>query len=246
MELRGASALVTGASSGIGRAAAVALAARGAQLKLTGRDEGALEAVAKVTGGQWLAADLGTSDGVDRLAEWAEPVDLLVNNAGFGWAGPLSSMDLDRAEEMVRVNLVAPLRLTGLLLPGMIGRERGHVVSVASIAGHVGVGWEAVYSATKAGLVAMTESLRYELRGLGVGASVVSPGPVRTAFFERAGHPYGRRFPRPIRAERVGAAIVRAARFDLPEVFVPRWMAFPAWLHGAWPWLYRRGAGRYG
>jgi short-subunit dehydrogenase len=238
--LEGTTALVTGASSGIGRATVRSLARAGVRVKLTGRDEAALREVAGGIEGSWLAADLALSDDVDRVAVWAGGVDILVNNAGLGWAGPLSAIPLERAEEMVRVNLLAPIRLTGLLLPGMLERERGHVVNIGSIAGHVGVGWEAVYSATKAGLIALSDSLRVETRGLGVGVSVVSPGPVDTGFFQRAGHPYERRFPRMVKPERVARWVVRAIRYDLAQVFVPSWLSFPAWLHGAAPFLYRR------
>jgi short-subunit dehydrogenase len=128
----------------------------------------------------------------------------------------------------------------------MVDRGVGHVVNVASIAGHVGVRFEAVYSATKAGLIAFSESLRYELASSGVGVTVVSPGAVRTAFFEREGRPYDRSFPRPVGPERVARAVIRAVERDRPQVFIPRWMAFPAWFHGAWPSLYRRLAARYG
>ena len=142
---------------------------------------------------------------------------------------------------VVRREMEEKLRpILPLLLPSMIERGRGHVVNVASIAGHVGVGWEAVYSATKAGLVTLSESVRVETRGLGIGVSVVSPGPVDTAFFERAGHAYERRLPRKVRPERVARWIVRAIRYDLAQVFVPTWLAFPSWLHGAVPILYRR------
>jgi short-subunit dehydrogenase len=240
MDLHGRIALVTGASSGIGLATAAELARRGMRVKVTGRNAGVLDALASRIGGASLVADLIRAEEVERVASWAEPVDLLVNNAGIGWAGPLSAIPLERAEEMIRLNLLAPVRLTGSLLPGMIERGRGHVVNVASIAGHLGVGWEAVYAATKAGLIALSESLRAELRGLGVGVSVVSPGPVDTAFFERAGHPYERRFPRLVTPERVARWIARAVRHDLDQVFVPHWLAFPAWLHGAFPALYRR------
>jgi short-subunit dehydrogenase len=105
---------------------------------------------------------------------------------------------------------------------------------------------EAAYVSTKAGLIGFSESLRYELLGTGVRISVVSPGVVQTAFFERRGHPYDRRFPRPISPERVAETIVRAIRSGRPQLFVPRWLAFPVWLRGTWPGLYRVLAGRFG
>jgi short-subunit dehydrogenase len=246
MRIAGSTALVTGASRGIGRATALELARRGARIKATGRDAAALDDVARRTGGEWLAADLERPEEVDRLAEWADPVDLLVNNAGFGVTVPFQSLDPAAADALIRVNLLAPIRLARLLLPGMIERGTGHIVNVASVAGHVGVAGEAVYSATKAGLIALSESLRYEVRSLGIGVTVVSPGVVRTAFFDRAGHPYDRAFPRLIRPERAARAIARAVRQDRAQVYVPGWIALPIWLHGAVPWLYRRGAARYG
>jgi short-subunit dehydrogenase len=246
MHLEGRTALITGASSGIGRATAIALARRGATVRLTGRDTAALEAVAKETRGSFLSADLADPDAADRVAEWAGPVDILVNNAGFGWLGSFTLMDRDRAEELVRVNLMAPVHLTAAIVPGMVERGLGHVVNIASIAGHVGVRHEAVYSATKAALIAFSESLRYELAGTGVGVSVVSPGLVRTSFFDREGHPIDRRFPRPVKPERVAAAIVGAVQRNRAEVFVPGWMTIPARIRGAMPRLFRRMAARFG
>lgn len=246
MDVRGRTALVTGASGGIGRATALELARLGAFVKLTGRAEAALREAARATGGTYLVADLARPEEVDRLAAWAGDVDVLVNNAGVGWAGRFAEMPPERAEEVVAVNLLAPLRLTRALLPGMLARGRGHVVNVASIAGHVGPGEEAVYAATKAALIAFSESLRYELAGTGVGVSVVSPGVVRTAFFDREGSPYARRFPRMVGPEVVARAVVRAVREERAEVFAPRWFALPAWLRGAFPGLYRRLQGRFG
>ena len=147
---------------------------------------------------------------------------------------------------MVRVNLGAPVRLTRALIPGMLERRRGHVVNVASVAGHVGVPDEAVYAATKAGLITFSDSLRYELDGTGVGVSVVSPGVVDTPFFERRGRAYDRRFPKPIATELVAEAILRAIRTGKPQVFVPAWGSFPARLRGGLPGLYRTLARRFG
>jgi short-subunit dehydrogenase len=242
--------LITGASSGIGRATATRLAREGARVVALGRDGAALDAVAKETSATVVQADLSLPDEVDRAAaesiSAAGRVDVLVNNAGEGWAGSFTEMEPERAERLVRTNLLGPVRLTRALLPGMRERGRGHIVNVSSIAGHVGVRDEAVYAATKAGLIAFSESLRQELVETGVGVSVVSPGVVSTAFFQRRGRPYARRSPKPIHPDRVAEAISHAIRTGKPQVFVPRWMAFPAWLRWAWPWLYRIGARRLG
>jgi short-subunit dehydrogenase len=250
MQIRGALCLVTGATSGIGRATAVRLAAEGAGLVLAGRDEAELRAAARQTGGIPLRSDLSEPEEADRLAAEATKaagrIDILVNNAGEGWAGAFAEMDPDRADRLLRVNLEAPIRLTRALLPGMLEREAGHVVNVASIAGHVGVRDEAVYASSKAALIAFTESLRYELRGSAVGVSVVSPGVVQTSFFDRRGRPYERRFPKPTAAEDVAGAIVHAIERNRAEVFVPRWLGFPARLRGALPSLYRSLHGRFG
>jgi short-subunit dehydrogenase len=246
MRLEGRTALVTGASSGIGWATAVAMAGGGVRLKATGRDAAALQALMDETGGDHMVADLADRTNVEEVARWAGDVDVLVNNAGFGWAGPFQGMEPEEIEALVRVNLLASLVLTNLLLPGMLERGAGHVVNVASIAGHVGVRHEAAYAATKAGLIAFTDSLRYELAGSGVGITLVSPGVIDTPFFEREGRPYGRSFPRMRKPEAVAAAIVRAIERGRADVFVPRWMAFPARLRGAMPGLYRRLASRFG
>ena len=250
MELRGAVCLVTGASSGIGRATALRLARSGARVLALGRDRAALDEVAAKTNGTVIVADLADPAEVERAAAEslavAGRVDVLVNNAGEGWAGPFAEINPLRAELLVRTNLLAPIRLARSLIPGMLERKSGHIVNVASIAGHVGVPGEAVYAATKAGLIGFSESLRYELAGTGVGVSVVSPGVVRTAFFDRQGRPYSRRFPRPIDPDRVARAVVRAIQRNKAQVFEPKWMAFPAWLRGTFPSVYRALAGRFG
>jgi short-subunit dehydrogenase len=246
MQVSGRVALVTGASSGIGRAIAAELSQRGAQVKATGRDERALRDLASRTGAEVFPGDLGDAEGVDGVAAWAAPVDILINNAGIGWAGPFQEMKGPEMDELVRVNLLAPLLLTRALVSQMVARGEGYVVNVSSIAGHVGVGQEAVYAATKAALVGFTESLSHELAGTGVRTLLVSPGVVDTPFFERAGRAYTRRFPKPIESERVAMAVVRAIERDRTDVFVPGWMALPARLRGAFPGLYRALAARFG
>jgi uncharacterized protein len=236
--------LITGASSGIGAATAELLGRRGMRLLLSGsgRDD-RLDAVAARTGGLALAADLADAAGCADLAGRAlaaGPVDVLVANAGIGWAGPFTAMDETDVDRLIAVNLAAPIRLARALLPGMYERSRGRLVFVTSIAGAVGVGGEAVYSATKAGLACFAEALRYEAASHGVTVSVMVPGVIDTPFFERRGRPYDRRRPRPIPPERVARAIEAAIRTGRAETIVPSWLTIPARLHGAAPGLFRR------
>ena len=250
MRLAGAVALITGGSAGIGAATAAALAAAGAVPLIAGRDAGRLAAVARRTGAIALQADLATADGPDQLIDAAltaaGQVDLLVSSAGVGWAGPVGQLSQPGAAELVSVNLLAPMLLSRALVPAMAERGRGHLVFVSSIVGITGVRREAAYSAAKAGLSVFAESLAYELAGSGVGTSVVLPAVVDTPFFDRRGHPYERSRPAPVAPERVARAIVAAASRDRPVVFVPGWMRFPAWVHGAAPGVFRMLATRFG
>ena len=263
MRLTGTVALVTGGSSGIGAATARALAAAGVRPLIAGRDPARLAAVAAQTGGVPLACDLAAPAGPADLAAAAQRaaaslppptgtedaaagIDILVNNAGLGWAGPIGQITAGKLAELVAVNLTAPMELTRLLVPGMIARGRGAVVFVSSIAGATGVRGEAVYSATKAGLGSFAESLAYELDGHDVRVSVIVPGVIDTPFFDRRGHPYGRKRPGPQPPERVARAIVSCLEHDRGVSYVPRWMRLPAWLHGAAPGMFRALAARFG
>ena len=237
MKLAGAVCLVTGASSGIGRATAAALEAKGGRVVALGRDAARLTGVGERQV-VWDLADPGA------VADEVGPVDVLVNNAGFGWAGPFA--ETPEVERLVAVNLVAPVLLARALVPGMVERGRGRVVNVASIAGFVGPRDEAVYAATKGGLVAFGEALRYELRGTGVGVTLVAPGVVATEFFDRRGTPYRRAWPRPIPPERVASAIADAVEKERDEVFVPAWLGAVARLRGAAPGLFRALTARLG
>ena len=173
-------------------------------------------------------------------------INILINNAGVGWAGPLTEMSAAKVAHVVAVNLTAPIELTRLLTPVLGAGGRGRVVFISSIAGTTGVTQEAVYAATKAGLGCFAESLRYELAGTDVGVSVVVPGVVDTPFFARRGSPYGRSRPIPVSAPRVARAVLTAIERDQAVTFVPRWFGFPAWLHGTAPGTFRALAARFG
>lgn len=250
MRLGDAVVLVTGASSGIGAATTVRLAASGARLIVTGRNEERLREIAARTRATPLAADLAEPGGPELLVAKALAaegrVDVLVCNAGAGWAGPIGELPGTKASELVSLNLLAPVQLARLLAPGMAERGFGRLVFVSSIAGATGVRNEALYAATKAGLNCLAESLAYELAEAGVGVSLVLPGVVNTPFFGRRGRPYDRRRPRPIPPERAARAIARAVSRDLDVVYVPGWLRFPAWLHGVAPRTFRRVAIRLG
>jgi uncharacterized protein len=189
-------ALVTGASSGIGRELSRQLAGDGTHLVVVARDEGRLQELAdelrSAHGGEVevLPADLADPAErkavEDRLA--AEPViDLLVNNAGFGTHGAFADCDPDREEQLILVNALAPLRLARAALPGMVQRRRGWVLNVSSMAGLQPSPGNATYAATKAFLTSLSESIHEELRASGVQVTAVLPGFTRTEFQQRAG-----------------------------------------------------------
>jgi short-subunit dehydrogenase len=251
MQLSGAVALITGGSSGIGAAAARTLAAAGARPLIAGRDPRRLAAVAAETGGTALAADLAEPAGVAELAEAAAAaaptgIDVLVNNAGIGWQGTFWDMPAQEQQRLIAVNLAAPIGLTCELAPAMARRGRGHVVFVSSIAGATGVAMEAAYAATKAGLNAFAESIRYELAPHGVRVSVVLPGVIDTPFFDHRGAPYQRSWPAPIPPQRVADAILAAIERNRPETVVPAWLKLPVRIRGTAPRLFRSLASRFG
>jgi short-subunit dehydrogenase len=250
MQLTDAVVLVTGASAGIGHVAAARFAARGAHVLVAGRDQDRTRDVAREVGGTALIADLAVPADRQRLATEAHDafgrVDVLVNNAGFGYFGRVSEMDVDVIRRLIEVDLLASIELTRNLLPGMIEQERGAICFVTSIAGRTGVAGEAVYSATKAGLDAFAESLRGETAGSGVNISVVVPGVVDTGFFETRGSPYVRTRPRPIPADTVADAVVRAVERDRAEEWRPRWLRIAPTVRALAPGAFRRLAIRFG
>jgi short-subunit dehydrogenase len=242
----GGTALVTGGSSGIGRATALALAAGGMRVDVTGRDVVRLREVAAATGGAAIPGDLLGGDRlaglVDRLAVQAP--DVLVMCAGVGLRASLDETTDEQIHRLLRLNLEAPVALARAALPGMLSRRSGRLVFVTSVAGVLGVGHESAYAASKGGLQVFAASLAQELAGTGVGVMTVVPGVVATEFFERRGAPYERRFPRPVSPDRVADKIVTGLQHDRVRVVVPGWMRVPLALSLVAPRTYAALAGR--
>ncbi len=184
MELAGANALLTGATGGLGRAIAKALAERGATLALSGRSAEALEALAAELPGDGhraLPSDLSEPGAAEKLAAEAGPIDVLVANAGLPGTGRLPEFTAEELCGALRVNLEAPMLLARALEPGMLERGRGHMVFVASLSGKSPTPLSSVYNATKFGLRGFALGLRADLGPKGIGVSIVSPGFIREA-----------------------------------------------------------------
>jgi NAD(P)-dependent dehydrogenase (short-subunit alcohol dehydrogenase family) len=178
-------ALVTGATSGIGRAVAVKLATDGFEVIVHGRDAGrgthAVEEIERSGGkARFLAADLGNPAEIRRLAEQAGDIDVLVNNAGFSAWGPTAELDVATFDGMFAANVRAPFYLVAAFAPGMAARGKGSIINISSMAGRLGLPGGAAYGATKAALVSLTQGWTAEFSPRGVRVNAVAPGPVYT------------------------------------------------------------------
>jgi NAD(P)-dependent dehydrogenase (short-subunit alcohol dehydrogenase family) len=185
MTLQGKTALVTGGTSGIGRAVAVKLASRGAHVIVTGRDKRrGDEVIAGIDaqGGRarFIAADLANFDDVRRLAEAAADVDVLVNNAGAFPGGPTEQTTQEDFDLVFDVNVKAPFYLTAAIAPRMAARGGGAIISISTMAATIGMSGLAAYGASKAAIEALTKSWTAEYGPQGVRVNVVAPGPTRT------------------------------------------------------------------
>lgn len=232
-DLRGAHAIVTGASRGLGVPIAEALVAGGSKVTLAARSQPELEATAerlRARGATVAVVPVDVTDAGQReellRAARAElgPVDILVNNAGIEITSSLVDLEAAEVEQVIAVNLTAPLLLTRMVLPEMIERRRGHVLNMASTAGKSGPPFESVYAATKAGLVRVSEALRAELAGTGVSVSAVCPGFVSgDGMYARTQRETGVRASRLLGTttpEKVARAVVKALERDSPELIV--------------------------
>ena len=190
-------ALITGASSGIGEGFAGALAAQGLDLILVARSEDKLRALAKQLAEvhsrrvEVVTADLGLAGAAQKVHAAAEalgmPVDLLINNAGFGTVGSFLKQDAERERQEIMLNAAAVVDLSHAFLPAMVERRRGGIINVASMAAFQPLPYMSVYAATKAFVLSFSQGLRGEVRSKGVKVLAVCPGPVDTPFFEATG-----------------------------------------------------------
>jgi NADP-dependent 3-hydroxy acid dehydrogenase YdfG len=250
MQLKGAVAVVTGASSGIGEATAVALAQRGAKVVLAARRSDRLDELAERierAGGKALAVrcDVGEAEALRKLRAVTEeaygPSDILLNNAGVPGGGEFAKLTYEQIQNIVQVNLTGVLFGTRAFLPGMLARGHGHIVNMASIAGRFAAPGAAVYSATKHGVVAFSESLNYETEGSHVLITAVNPALVATEGFPQW------HLPRAVvmKPERVAEAVVRVIVEGIaPEYAVPRWLSPLQSFRVLTPPLYRWGMRR--
>jgi short-subunit dehydrogenase len=259
----GQTAVITGASRGLGVYMARKLAAKGVNLVLAARSVDALEEVSaeiRTLGVKVLAVPTDVSIRADleylvfRATEEFGPIDLLVNNAGIECTSRYELLTLDEIERTLQVNLTAPMILSRLVLPAMLARNRGHIVNISSIAGVLPPAYVESYAATKTGLISFTRSLRLTTqdRRSAVSASVVCPGFLSGAgMYERNSQKYGIKAPRllggSLPCEKAADAVVRAVEKDRAEVLVIRGVPRVSMaVNAICPWLYEQVATRLG
>ncbi|MEU8827998.1 SDR family NAD(P)-dependent oxidoreductase [Streptomyces sp. NPDC048636] len=247
MRISGTTVLLTGATGGIGRTLARALAAKGAKLLLTGRREEVLRPLAERLGGRALVADLSDREELERLAEEASDARILIANAALPSSGPVLDYGTDQLDRALEVNLRAPLLLSRLMAPTMVAEGSGHLVMIGSLSGRAASPGAALYNASKFGLRGFTLGLRQDLHGTGVGVSLVQPGFVGdVGMFAEAGGaaPAG---VRTVSSRQVAAATIRAIERNRAEVNVaPVELRFGSALGGLFPGLSERVQRRVG
>ncbi|MFV0258275.1 MAG: SDR family NAD(P)-dependent oxidoreductase [Acidimicrobiales bacterium] len=236
MNLEGKHVVVTGGSQGIGAEIARQVAAAGANVLVVSRSAPRLAEVADEIGGEWLTADLSVAADVDSLVrrclERMGRIDVWINNAGHETSDAFTATPRADLRDVARLNFETPLMLTRDIVPHMLARGSGHIVQMGSVAGAVPFPGLAAYAGTKAGLTNFTETLRLELKGTGIGLTVVSPGPVDTDMWDRLDHGDGfadpalRRFEHlaslpKVTAEQVAAATVTAIEKNRRFVRLP-------------------------
>jgi NAD(P)-dependent dehydrogenase (short-subunit alcohol dehydrogenase family) len=222
--LSGASVAVTGGAHGIGRAIARHFARAGARVAIGDLDADAAQSAASEIGGDALGIALDVTDRdafvafLDAAEQTHGPLAVMINNAGIDWIGPFHEEPDDVSRREVEVNLMGAIVGSRLALQRMLPRRAGHLVNIASGVGRVPLPGSAVYSATKHGVVGLTESLRLEYRGSGIRFTLVQPAQVETAMLDGQARP---RLMARVTADDVGSSVLNAVRGDRYDVWVP-------------------------
>lgn len=238
--------VITGASSGIGREAALEFAKLHASVVLVSRDKEKLEQVAKELSKYQVqvlvcSCDISQKDQVSQMSEQVldkfGTVDILVNNAGFGIYGMFNDLKAEEIESQMATNYLGMVYCTKAFLPKMLGRKSGHIVNVASVAASFGIPRMVGYCASKFAMLGFSESLYHELKGSGVGITVVSPIMVKTNFFNHNSFNKMPRYTTALSANTVAKAVVRAASSPRLEIVVPQFVRIAIWFKQTFPYL---------
>src|SRR5437588_2906811 len=253
MELRGAVCLVTGASSGIGRETAIALATRGAVVAVSARrkdklDDTLAECRRHSPGSISVQCDVSDGDAVggmvDEVLRGVGRVDGLVANAGIGRFASFDEETIETIDAQVRTNLLGQMYCAHAVLPHMKERRRGHLVFLSSTNGRIPPALQSVYNATKFGTVGFAETLSYEVKPFGIGVTIVYPGPIETEFFAAPEFERMRR-PKLLAGRKMAQAIVKGIERGRFDVSYPWPLKVPAKMRALFPGMIRRGVANY-
>lgn len=246
MNYSGKVVVITGASSGIGKESAIKFAKLQARVVLVSRNKEKLEEVAKElskfqTQTLVCVCDISQKDEVSRMAsqvlEKFGTVDILVNNAGFGIYGNFNDLTVEEVESQMATNYFGMMYCTKAFLPKMLEKKSGHIVNVASVAASFGIPAMAAYCASKFAMLGFSEALYHELRGSGVGITVVSPIMVRTNFFDNGSFKRMPRYTMALGASTVADAVLRAASSPRLEIVTPQIVRIAIWFKQTLPYL---------
>jgi short-subunit dehydrogenase len=253
MNYSGKVVVITGASSGIGKEVAREFAKLHAFLVLVSRDKNKLEETAKELSKYQteilvFPCDVSQKDQVNQMSkavlEKFGTADVLVNNAGFGIYGTITDIKVEEIESQMATNYLGMVYCTKSFLPQMLERKSGHIVNVASVAASFGIPGMASYCASKFAMLGFSESLYHELKGSGVGITVVSPIMVRTNFLNHKSFSKIPKYTNFLSANTVARVVVRAASSPRLEIVVPEFVRIAIWIKQTFPYLINPIVGR--